>query len=235
MSTTNDKSFYGYINKKEELKSFDLGAPHQAFTLLATNPFPGYSQQVTRNLFYMVLSNMDAERNENIYRSTQDINRNHRKSIEASPCELTIYNKFFNAIRLYNHTPEQIEEIEILYKRYGMVFLKKMEVKPFTSLVKVYKLFELNELCTDIYQSRKDPKFSYLKVPFKLSWEDFEWVIQQVKEKGNYTHCDFALAVFHSKDGLEDYIRIYSDPCHLESLKEFQNSLLESIRIHTLK
>lgn len=235
MDTGNKKDFFGYIIKKEKLQSVDETINCEAFTLKATNPFPESNKQISRNLFYLMISNETEDLNEFIFRVTQQINRNNHKKIEASPCQLTIYNKFYKAIRLYNHQADELEEIESLYKMYGISFLKKQQVLPFISLIKVHKFFELVEVSENIYQHHHDANFTYLQLPYKLNWDDFEFIVNKAKNENNYSNCDFALAVFYSKEGLNDYIRIYSDYCQLEKQQEFQHFILNSIKTLTLK
>lgn len=235
MSDCTNRNFYGYVIKKEELKSFSSCSQCQAFTLIASNPFPGNPNPVNRSLLYLIIANKEPNLNEFLLRITQNINRNSTKKIDASPCEITIYNKFYKAIRLYNHQTEELPEIETLYKMYGINFLKKQEVKPFISLIKVHKYFELVEIKTGIFQTQKDAHFTYVKIPFELKWEDFEQIVSQAKSEGAYKNCDFALAVFYSKDGFDDFIRIFSDQCDPEKQVHFQTYLYESIKTLTLK
>lgn len=235
MNQNNKRDFFGYIIKKEQLQSYDDCLACQVYTLIASNPFPESTNKINRNLYYLIIANTSNDLNEFIFRVTQQINRNNHKKIEASPCQLTIYNKFYKAIRLYNHKPEELSEIELLYKMYGINFLKKQQVLPFISLVKVHKYFELDEVAEGIYQNTNDHNFTYLQLPYKLNWEDFEHIVNAAKNENSYKGCDFALAVFYSKEGLNDYIRIYSDYCNLEKQLEFQHFLLNSLKTLTLK
>lgn len=235
MEANINRDFFGYITKKEQLQSFDDCKKCQAYTLMASNPFPGNPTPVSRNLFYLIIDNKEPDLNEFLMRITQNINRTGSKKIDASPCEITIYNKFYKAIRLYDHQADELEEIESLYKKYGISFLKKQIVNPFISLIKVHKFFELVEIHPDIFQSKKEPHFTYLKIPHKLSWEDFEQLVAAAKEKGAYKNCDFALAVFYSRDGFDDFIRIFSDSCDSKKQLQFQTYLFESIKTLTLK
>jgi hypothetical protein len=235
MTYSTDKDFYGYVIKKEQLESVNNCSDCNAFTLTAVNPFPGNPNPVNRTLFYLIIANKKLDLNEFLLRTTQNINRTNSKKIDASPCEITIYNKFYKAIRLFNHKAEELPEIENLYKLYGIDFLKKQEVKPFISLIKVHKYFELIEIKPTIYQSKKDAHFIYIKIPFELEWEDFEQIVSKAKENGTYKNCDFAIAVFYSKDGFDDFIRVFSDQCEPEKQSQFQTYLLESIKTLTLK
>ena len=108
-------------------------------------------------------------------------------------------------------------------------------MNPYISLIKIHKSFELIELDEGIYQSSKDPKFHYIRIPDKLEWGDFDDLIRQAKQNEKFTQCDFAIAVFRSQNGYDDYIRVFSDQCSLENQRAFQNYIHESIKSLTLK
>ena len=141
----------------------------------------------------------------------------------------------FNAIRLYNHKSSELNDTIDLYKTYGISFQANQMVQPFISLIKIYKYFELVEEQESIYVSLKDAKFHYLKIPCKLNLEEFDQLINQTKDKGLYHNCDFALAEFHSKEGFDYYIRIFSADCSLSRQNEFRAYILKSIETLTLK
>jgi hypothetical protein len=235
MGKENYKEFFGFILKKEELRSIENCEKCHSFILTASNPFPGYSQQIKKNFYYLIIDNEKQDINDYLIRVTQNINKIYNRKIEASPCVLTIYNKFYKAIRLYNHTLDEIPEIESYYKLYGISFLKKQIVKPFISLIKLHKYFELIENDKGLYMSRNSPEFYYVQIHDKLEWEEFEELISEIKNKGIYKNCDFSIAVFYSINGFDDLIRIYSDNCSLEKQKEFQTYILDSIKKITLK
>ncbi len=229
------RDFFGYILKKEQLESFNEGSQINASVLVASNPFPGLEHHKTINIYYLIIEDNKLDNNEDLIRVTQNINRNYAKNLDACPCELTIYNKIHKAIRIYNCQASELNAIIELYKTYGLVFQKKQTVTPFTSLIKLHKYFELVSVGEGIFQSDKDAQFCYFKILHKLSWEEFDHIVSQVKIKGEYQDCDFALAVFYSKTGIEDFIRIYTDHCSVDRQKEFQAYLYESIKTLTLK
>ncbi len=227
--------FFGYILKKEQLESFDESLQKDASVLVASNPFPGLEHHKSVNIYYLVIENNELKNNEDLIRITQNININYNKNIDASPCELTIYNKLYKTIRIYNHQPSELKEIIELYKTYGLVFQKNQVITPFISLIKLHKYFELTNISEGIYYGTNNAQFYYFKILNKLTWAEFELIITQAKKSGEYEHCDFALAVFYSKAGFDDFIRIYTDHCTIEKQQKFQSYLYESIKILTLK
>ncbi len=235
MVKENIKEFFGFILKKEELRSLENCQGCLSFILVASNPFPGYHKKVNKSFYYLIIDNKEQDIKDNLIRITQNINKKYNKQIDSSPCVLTIYNKFYTAIRLYNHKLSEIPEIENLYRVYGISFLKKQEVKPFFSLIKLHKYFELVEIEKGFYKSKNSEGFYYVQIPVKLEWEDFEHLLAKTKNKENYLNCDFSLAVFYSKGGFIDLIRIYSDECTSPKQKEFQKGILDSIKTITLK
>jgi len=235
MKQQHQRDFFGYILKKEQLESFNEPKLKEASILVASNPFPGLEIHKSINIYYLVIDDADLKNNEDLIRITQNININYNKDIDASPCELTIYNKLYKAIRIYNHQPSELKEIVELYKTYGLVFQKKQVVNSFISLIKLHKYFELTNISEDIYHSTNNAQFYYFKIATKLTWEEFEHIVTQAKKSGEYENCDFALAVFYSKAGFDDFIRIYTDHCTIEKQKEFQSYLYNSIKTLTLK
>ncbi len=235
MIKENIKEFFGFILKKEELHSLDNCTSCQSFVLVASKPFPGYKKKVNQNFYYFIIDNKEQDMKDILIRITQNINIKYNKKINASPCVITIYNKFYTAIRLYNHELDEIPQIESFYKKYGISFLKKQSVKPFISLIKLHKFFELTETENGLYRSKNSPEYHYVQIPEKLEWEEFENLVSQTKNHEKYVNCDFSMAVFYSKSGFEDLIRIYSDNCSIERQKEFQSFILNSLKTITLK
>jgi len=236
MSGLKERKVYGYVLKNEELRAVTLRSDADFLCLLASNPFPGYPQKVNKQYYYLLLdprSRMGSE--EELLRITSDINQSYRCNIDATPCELSLYNKIHSGLRLYNPAEKTIPDIVGHYRRYGVNFLSAREVKQFTSLIKVHKYFDLEESMEGICKSKTFAGFYYVKMPGKLEWEEFNQLVSAIRNEGAYNTCDFAMAVFRTNNSIEDYIRIFTDNCTEERQLAFREFVIETVKTLTLK
>jgi len=236
MPEVREKNVYGYILKKEELKWVEFAVKTDVLCLVASNPFPGYPNKVDKNYYYLVLDpKTRIDNDEELLRITRDINQTYHCSIDATPCELTLYNRIHPGLRIFNPDESLLPMISGYYRRYGVSFLKIKEVQPFVSLIKVHKYFDLEEKTEGICKSRTSPGFYYVKIPAKLEWEEFNRLMTVARNEAGFNGCDFAMAVFRTNNSIEDYVRIFTDDCTVEKQLAFRDFIIESVKSLTLK
>jgi len=235
MAVPEVKKMYGYIVKKEELKGVKFEERTDFLCLVASNPFPGYPHKVDKSYYYLLLDPGLKADEENLLRITQNINRSYDCNIDATPCELTLFNRIQLGLRLYNPEERTIPKIVGYYNRYGISFMEKRYVSQFISMIKVHKYFDLEESIPGIFRSITAQGFYYVKIPARLEWEEFNTLMKSARNEAGYSNCDFAMAVFRTNNSIEDYIRIFADDCTVDKQLSFREFILESVKSLTLK
>ncbi len=224
-----DKQAFGHIIKKEQLESPKGFSNNNDLLLVASNPFPGFKGKSENKYYYLVLDDKIVFSVDELIRITQKIKRSFKNILDVYPCEITVYNKFYNALRIYNQQLKDIEQLVELYKMYGLSFQKNQVVSPYISQLKVIKFFELTEISDGLYRSISVPNFKYIKVQEKIEWDEFETLVDKANQEEMFSNCDFAIACFHSKDGFDYFIRILSDSCTIDNLKTFREFIFNTI------
>jgi hypothetical protein len=229
------KQAFGNIIKKEQLKSCESLSHSELMLLEASKPFPGYDGQVSRKYYYLLLDGkkhlpLDAQ-----IRLIQAIRIQLSVHIDICASEITLYNKFYQAFRICSGSPKIIDELVSHFMIYGLKFYKHQHIKPFISQIKVYKYFELEEIGTKVFKSINAPEFKYIQISDKLEWEEFELLVSSANQNDLFPGCDFALASLYSKEGIDDYIRVFSDKCTSEKVELFREFIYEILQKQLIK
>lgn len=230
-----NKQAFGNIVKKEQLESLKNSMDKDIMLLVASNPFPGYRGLFDKNYYYLVLDSSTSMSIDELIQLTQNVVDSLPVQPDVFPCEITVYNKLYKAIRIYGEDYESIHKLISQFRVYGLKFQKNQDVKPHISQIKVVKFFELEKINEGVFKSLNTPEFKYIKIPRKIEWEDFEYLINKINLEEDYKNCDFALATFHSKGGFDYYLRIFSESCTLDKLAGFRTLVLNILEQLSIK
>ena len=213
---TKTKEFLGFIIKKDKFGSLEASFDYNEMILEDMDPFPGYYHVVPGDMkgnkpkfVFFLIKPFKQWNTEKIIRKTIEIKENCKYYFDASPGELMIFNRTRSCIRICVRDYNFVKGICDAYKNSGIEFMKKQRVKPFHSLIKVLKYFELEEIDDGIYHDRDDPDMYYIQLPGELNWDTFEEITLLIKNNIDYKNFDAALASFYGKTGIKDYARIY--------------------------
>jgi hypothetical protein len=124
--------------------------------------------------------------------------------------------------------PELIE----YYKLAGVEFKAKKQVKPFESLIKIRRFFDLEVMEEGIYKDVDKPGNHFVLVPAFMAWDEFEKATVSIRNNCEYKTFDAAQAAFYDKAGIVELVRIYdpgADVSKLKSLRQKYISELERI------
>ena len=73
-----------------------------------------YAHKVDKSYYYLLLDPGLKADEENLLRITQNINRSYDCNIDATPCELTLFNRIQLGLRLYNPEERTIPKIVVI-------------------------------------------------------------------------------------------------------------------------
>jgi hypothetical protein len=221
----------GFIIKKEKVASLASETDNPELVLEDLDPFPGFydqyfvplheSEQKPRSVF-LIVKKYDVCHEDEYIRMTMNLKQEHDIRFDAVPGNLTLFNKQVPCIRVFMDDYNQIRELISYYKQNGLEFLPNKDVKPFQSLIKLRRYFEMERMDNGIYRASDQHNTYYLEVPKFLEWDDFEQVTIAIRNNWDHKLYDAAQAAVYEKKGLVDMVRIYDKNTSLKNLQYLQ-------------
>lgn len=221
----------GFILKKEKLTTFASEVNYPELVLEDLDPFPGFydqyfvpaneNEQKPRSVF-MILKVFDVCHEDDFIRMTMHLKREHNIKFDAAPGNLTLLNQPTPCIRVFMDDYNQIRELIDHYKKMGMLFAPTKEVKPYQSLIKLRRYFEMERMDQGIYHDINQHNTYYLEVPKFLEWNSFEQLTISIRNNWDHKLYDAAQAAIYEKKGIVDMVRIYDKKTDLANLKYLQ-------------
>ena len=225
----------GYLLKREKLAS--LASDHHFAELLleSLDPYPGFyeeyfvptkaSEQKPKSVF-MVIKNFDVCHEDDFIRMTMHIKRDHHIAFDAALSSIVLYNEPATTIRVnmqdYNQLPELINH----YKQVGVKFQPLKTVKPYQSLIKIRRYFDLDVMADGVYKDADKEFTYYIRVPLFMTWEEFEKATIAIRNNFDYKTYDAAQAAIYDKPGIVELVRIYDRKADLSKLQSLQRKYI---------
>ncbi|MEA3444936.1 MAG: hypothetical protein U9R19_09465 [Bacteroidota bacterium] len=240
MEHSNDIQAFGCTTKKETLTSYIQEKPLKEFILEANEPFPGYycrgdlplGQNCKPAYLFFIIKPGIICTEDNIIRVTQKIKQQYNFEFDACPGQLTLFNNPQPHIRIQAEDFSIVPDLIKAYKEHGISFQKNKNVKPYTSMIRIKKYFDLEFLSDGVYKLKDDEFFKYIRIPKEIDWKLFETITMTIKNTYDFKNYDYALTAIYQKCGFEDYIRIFSENCDCEKLGMLRQKYVEEIEKH---
>jgi hypothetical protein len=218
----------GFILKKEKLATFASEISYPELVLEDLDPFPGFYDQYfvpsnekehkPRSVF-MILKVFEVCHEDEFIRKTMHLKQEHEIRFDAAPGNLTLFNKPTPCIRVFMDDYNQIRELIDHYKQMGLVFASGRDVKPYQSLIKLRRYFEIDQLAAGIYHDCNQHNTYYIEVPKFVEWDSFEQVTISIRNNWDHKLYDAAQAAIYEKKGIVDMVRIYDKKTGLSNLQ----------------
>ena len=225
----------GYLLKKEKLATLASEQPHPELLLESLQPYPGFyeeyflptnaREQRPKSVF-MVIKNFDVCHEDDFIRMTMHIKRDHKIKFDAALSSIVLFNEHATSIRVNMDDYSQLKELITHYKQVGVKFQPAKLVKPFQSLIKIRRFFDLELMAEGIYKDADKPDTYYLRVPIFMTWEEFEKVTIAIRNNFDYKTYDAAQAAIYNKDGIVELVRIYDRKAGLSKLQSLQQKYI---------
>jgi len=222
----------GYLLKKEKLASLASDHAHTELLLESLEPFPGFyeeyfvpttpREQKPKSVF-MVIKNFDVCHEDDFIRMTTHIKRDHHIVFDAALSSIVLFNEPSTTIRVNMDDYTQLPELISHYKQVGVKFQPEKQVKPFQSLIKIRRFFDLEVMAEGVYKDADKPDTYYLQVPLFMTWSEFETATIAIRNNFDYKTYDAAQAAIYNKPGIIELVRIYdrkADILKLRSLRQ---------------
>lgn len=221
----------GFIVKKEKLATFASEIRYPELVLEDLDPFPGFYDQYflpanekehkPRSVF-MILKVFDVCHEDEFIRKTMHLKSVHNIKFDAVPGNLILFNKPVPCIRVFMDDYNELRELINHYKQMGLLFAPHKDVKPYQSLIKLRKYFEMDRMEIGIYHAADQHNTYYIEVPKFMGWDDFEQVSIAIRNNWDHKIYDAAQAAIYEKSGIVDMVRIYDKKISLQNLQYLQ-------------
>lgn len=217
----------GFVIKKETLCLLESEHKFSDLILEDLDPYPGFydhfhipvneEEKKPRSIFG-IIKDLPFERMNDFIRTTTLIRQNFSPRFDAVFGRLTMQNSLVNCIRIYMDDYNRLPELIDLYKRNGIEFLQTRTIKPYSSVIHLWKFMRLEEIIPTIYRDTELKDTYYFKVHKYVSWPKFETISTSIRNNNNHKVYDAAQAGYYSHDGIVEMVRIYDQKATLDNL-----------------
>lgn len=228
----------GYLLKKEKLYSLATETSHPEMLLESMEPYPGFyeeyfvpthaREQKPKSVF-MVLKNFDISHEDDFVRMTMHVKHEHSIKFDAALSTIQLFNEPATTIRVNMDNYSQLTELVAHYKSVGVKFQSAKAVKPYQSLIKIRRFFDVELMDEGIYKDLDKPNTFYLLLDGYLSWDEFERTTISIRNNIEYKTYDAAQAALYAKSGLMDMVRIYDIKATMANLNLLRQKYLSEM------
>ena len=221
--------------KKEKLATLASDQLFSVMLLESLEPFPGFYEEyfvptTTREQkpksVFMVIKNFDVCHEDDFIRMTMHIKRDHKIEFDAALSSIMLYNEPTTTIRVHMEDYNQLSELIEHYKNVGVKFQAAKQVKPFQSVIKIRRFFDLDIMAEGIYKDVDKKDTYYLGLPVFMTWDEFERATIAIRNNFDYKTYDAAQAAIYNKPGIVELVRIYDLKADLSKLESLRNKYL---------
>ncbi|HLN52455.1 MAG TPA: hypothetical protein VK212_02030 [Lentimicrobium sp.] len=218
----------GFVVKKETLAL--LAAEHKFNELILEDldPYPGFydhfhiplneKEKKPRSIF-AITKELSFEQMNDFIRMTRNIKKTFTYKFDAVMARLTFQNEMVTALRIYMDDYSALPQLIEMYKRNGTVFTSAKNIKPYSSLIQIWKFMVLEEIVPTIFKDTELPDTYYFRVKNYVNWNKFESITHAIRNNNNHKVYDAAQAGYYSPDGIFELVRIYDQKATLDNLK----------------
>ena len=212
---------YGCIYKKERIATVEENILPETFVLKIWKPFPGLRNDVViKNIpeFYFLVMQEDYPLG-SIERISEQINKKYEKGFHAVVGEISVSGEKFPVIRIKNFEKKNIiQELQSHYLNEGFHLSKDRRLIKAKGMIKLKKHFSLKEIKEGIYFDMEVEELGYIRIPFKIDWDNFEAMTHRIKIDVAVGTFDAAIGIFYIGKNAVDVIRVFNPKRSLENL-----------------
>ncbi|MFA8299764.1 MAG: hypothetical protein ACEPOV_06360 [Hyphomicrobiales bacterium] len=222
----------GAITKLETLCSLESQMQHKVLALEALHPFPGYHgedlpyQEEPHALFFILRNHLHSEI---IVRASQKIQKMFDHSFNAVPATVHIFNEQAYAIRVRDIPYNKVDQLVDAYIKEDILFQKHQLIKPYNSIIRIKKYFQLQEIRKNIYKDLDWKGMYYLNISTNFSWHAFEELTLNLKHNMKDNNFDAATAIMINREGIQDFIRIFDQSANSNKLQTIMDWYVNAI------
>ncbi len=218
----------GYLLKKEKLAVYNTEHVHTELILENLDPFPGFYEQYflptsvkdekPRSLF-LPIKDFDICHEDDFIRMCSHVLKEHKVKFNAALCSIQLLNQPATGIRINMHDYNELAGLIEHFKMVGVKFQTAKPVKPYQSLIKIRRFFDLEILEEGIYKDKDKSDTYYIEIPSYMTWEQFEVATLEIRNNWDYKVYDAAQAAIYNKKGIIELVRIFDLKANIEKLR----------------
>ena len=222
----------GTLLKEETLQTVDHYIMQNTLVLESLEPFPGYHGDNTPGVskpdsLFLITDKLYPM--EDIFRISQNLCTYQHIHLDACPAEIFINNTDLAGIRIKGLSSyAMISDLQGCYIDKGVHFMKGKNINA-PGLIRISKVFSLENLEENIYKDLDDDLIYYISLPYHFNWNLFKAVTLNVKNNMDNSNFDCALGFVYLKT-LMEFVRIYGKNMDSDRLRLIRNKYLEEIR-----
>jgi len=225
----------GTISKVEDIGNVQVQSLPNTLVFEALQPFYGYYGEypVDEKPRYVFLVTDEHYSSEEVSRAVDKMHAYYGGQIDAVTGEVEVYNEWFPVIRIRDlEGISSLEEIQSGFMNEGIKFRKKrIAVERQSALIKLKKVFLLDEVGKDMYLDKDEVEMGYFRIPETISWKLFLKHTMSIKYNWTDVNFDAALGTLFRHSGLQDIIRVYTDGMNEEFLREARDHYLNRLKL----
>jgi len=231
METKNLMTACGSITKKESLMWIKSNILEHTNVAEANMPYAGYygwmpEKPKPNSLFLLTERYYTLEE---ALRFTQNIDICAKNRVNAASAVLSFKNQSFSAIRIRNFPDyEHLRMLQECFQKLGVCFLKKTIFET-EAVITVNKCFLLERSDDGIFMDMSNKNEGYISIPVFLGQNDFELLINRVKNNGECKFFDAARGGLIIEGHVQEIIRIYSEHLTLQLVKCIQQEVMRQL------
>lgn len=221
------------LEKQEHLEKLEIeGVKFKELILSDTNPFPGYysetpGDETNKPKYVFAIIKQGKGCYEDLvlrvfYKTKKEVDYN----FDANFGRISILNKIKPCIRFTINDFSKIPELISLFKKGGIEFQKTEKLHPYESNIKIRKYMTFTPFAEDVYKGEKANHY-YIKVHSKQKWDDFAKTILSIKATKEFGTFDAAQTSLYIKDGIEEFVRIYTKSLKKDDFIKLKNEILK--------
>lgn len=224
-------SSIGTITKQEEITTADHIKDSSIMIFETRHPYYGYYGTTVpgnpdASSFFLVTRFQHND--EGIFRAIQEVRKSFDHYFDAVPGHISFSNKLYGVIRVRCLDESKIPALVDALGKKGMEFIAPGKQSPVNALIHVTKFFETEEIDDGIYADLHHENFAYLRVNKKPDWNRFVEITKHVRNNVGGISFDAAQATLYDRDGVADFVRVYTEKRSANDLKTIRNRYLES-------
>ena len=224
----------GTISKVEELGNVQGDILPNTLVLEGLQPFYGYygDYPVESKPRFIFLITDQKYSTEEILRAVQNISEYYSGTFDAAVGDIEVYNDVLPMIRIRSHDNfGNLAEIQSGFLNEGIKFRKKkIQINRQSGIIKLKKVFFLEEVEKDVYLDKIEKEMGYFKIPEKLTWKIFEKITNNIKHNWEEITFDAAIGTLNRQQGLQDIIRIYKENIDKKFILEAGKRYLDRLK-----
>jgi hypothetical protein len=223
---------YGWIYKKEFLKTVEKNVIPGSFVMKIWMPFDGLQDKMQlRNIpeFYFMVMEEDYPLDA-IIEAAEKIKQEQGKCFDAVEGNIFVAGKTHPVIRIKIYDKEcPIQEIQQIFSEYGFqMSMNRLPIKE-KGVIKLKKYFPLDEVAEGVYFDKKIPELAYFRLPHQIEWDLFEEVTKRIRVNVALGEFDTAIGAFHMGDKIEYIIRVLKAQRSVKSIELIKKDYLRYI------